>query len=194
MVLQQAITYLTRRAHETPLTVSEPLIVGVPFESAVSDSRGADVYVRDPNGEQFIVKAALSPAGQMAATVPHADLPGAYEIRFTKDAASALKMAVNVDPAESDVRGLRAEALTNALAGVECVRVLGEEQDLLASIRESRFGRELWRILLFCAVAALVAEAILARWFARRMAGKEAQEGILGSRFPGLARENVLGG
>ena len=75
-------------------------------------------------------------------------------------------MAVNVDTGESDVRGLSAEEI-EATARDLRFRVLSLSAPVAKTIRESRMGRELWRLLLLAGVLAVVAEALLARHISR---------------------------
>ena len=44
-----------------------------------------------------------------------------------------------------------------------------ERDDVAAAVRASRFGREIWATLMVIALCALFLEALLARWFVRKM-------------------------
>ena len=74
--------------------------------------------------------------------------------------------AVNVDPAESDVRALQGDALREALAGLP-LRVIAEDADVVAAVHEGRVGRELWKELLILALVLLLIEAFFAQRFSR---------------------------
>ncbi|MDP6505866.1 MAG: hypothetical protein QF886_19750, partial [Planctomycetota bacterium] len=49
-------------------------------------------------------------------------------------------------------------------------------QDLKEKIREGRVGRELWKMMLILALAALILEFALARWFVTRTEAGDASE------------------
>jgi hypothetical protein len=82
-------------------------------------------------------------------------------------------VAVNVDSRESDVRMLAGESLATAVSGLP-VQVLPPGQNLVAAIRESRVGRELWQMLMLAALAILALEGFLAWKFSRQMDVAEA--------------------
>jgi len=165
MVLQQAVTYLTRRGYETPITVSEPLIVGLPSRGALDA-----VPVRNPKGEELTVKV-TERNGQMSASLEHADLPGIYQVQYAA-AQAPVKVAVNVEPSESSIRPLRERELRTAVSKLP-VSLIEADKDIFDAIRESRVGLELWRVLMLLALAVLVVEGFLARWFSKRIAAAE---------------------
>lgn len=165
MVLQQAVTYQTRRGYEMPITVSEPLIVGLPSQGALDA-----VPVRNPKGEELTVKV-TERNGQMSASLAHADLAGIYQVQYAAGLAP-VKVAVNVEPTESSIRPLRKQELRTTVAKLP-VSLVEVDRDILDVIRESRVGFELWRVLLLLALAVLVVEGFLARWFSRRIAAAE---------------------
>lgn len=162
MLLHEAITWLGRRAHEQPLTVSEPLSLPLP---APEGTLVREVTVRDPAGRSVTLPAVLRD-GQTWAELPQVEQPGFYEVRHATD-GPPLVVAVNVSPQESDVRGLTGAALAESLAGVD-LRIVDEGEDVGAAVREGRVGRELWRELLVGAVAVLLLESSLAWWFTRQ--------------------------
>jgi len=174
VLVQQAVTYLCRRPHERPVTVGQPLILPL-----VGEEMPSGVSVTDPKGKV----AMLSPVrrdGQMWVELPQTEWSGFYEVQAGAD-APATAVAVNVDPAESDVKVLRAEDLTAAFAGTS-VRVLAPGQDVAGVVQESRVGRELWRYLVAGAFALMFLEVLAARQFWRR--GRKAAVGA--SRSAGL--------
>lgn len=173
MMVQQLATDLTRKSYETPVTVGDQVV----FEVAADDS-SRDLTVRDPRGDDIPLRI-VEKAGQKTAILDNADLPGVYTVRAfngnrTSSAAAGSspeqRIAVNVDTRESDVAVLR-DAELNAAVGRLHMRLIGEKQGIRAALTESRQGRELWRIILFAALAMLIGEAILARLFTRRVRG-----------------------
>lgn len=178
LLLRGAVTYLSRQAHERPLTVSQPLVVPLP----VSEERPvASVTFRDPKERTFTAPP-VSRDGQTLAEVAVADQPGFYEVRYA-DTAPPLFAAVNVDAGESDLRGLNGDLLTEAFQGLS-LRVVPEGENLEAVVRESRVGRELWKELLAAALVVLVLEGFLAWWFTRRAAAARAAPGGISEQVP----------
>ena len=161
MMVQQTVTYLTRKPYETPVPVSESVVFDLPAEGVP-----AALPIRDPRGEDIPVQV-TDRDGHKAAVLASASQPGVYTVRWSQN-APMLKVAVNVDPQESAIAVLRGKRLDTVLRKLP-VRLIGEGQDVRAAARESRLGLELWRTMLLVALAALAVEAVLGRWFARRM-------------------------
>jgi hypothetical protein len=124
------------------------------------------VTVIDPKGEEITVRVEDVAGGKVAA-LPHADSAGAYEARVMPGVAG-IKAVANVDAAESDIVALQGESL-NAVVARLPARLMREGEDIATIVQESRSGRELWRLLLWMALAVLVVESVLARRFVRRM-------------------------
>ena len=162
ILMNQAVTYLTRAAHERTFTVGQPLTVPLARDGNGDNS----VVFRDPNGIETPV-AVTERDGERSAQLPHPDTQGFYEIRIAAG-KRPLVAAVNVDPTESDVRCLQAEAARAPFHDME-VRTLAPGDEVAEAVRQSRVGRELWRILLILALIVLATEAFLAWLFSRRM-------------------------
>ena len=170
ILLHQAVTYLTRQAHERPFTVAEPIVLPLPARTA-----RANVTVRDPSGGESAVQV-TERDGEQAVELARPELPGFYELHYA-DRTPPLVLAVSVDPTESDAKCLAPEALAASLKGMP-VRILAEEQDIGVAIRESRVGRELWRELMMLGLLVLLVEAWLAHRFSSRIAAAAAAKGI----------------
>ena len=166
ILLHEAVTYLTTRSHERPFVVGEPLILPLPARSVQTS-----VVFRTPGGGELAVQV-TDRDGQRAAQYDQAGEPGFYEMRQA-EAASPTVVAVNVDARESDVKVLAPDSLSTRLSGLP-VRVLSPGEEMVPTIRESRVGRELWRILLVLGLAMLALEAYLAFRFSRQMSAGEA--------------------
>jgi uncharacterized membrane protein len=160
MLVQQAVTCLTRKTHEIPLTVGEALTFDLPPEV---DAKS--VTIVDPKAEQLAVRVTEQNGGKVAG-LPSADLAGLYEVRYAPS-APALKAAVNLSATESDVVALEGRALDTAARQLSS-QLLEEGRDVRAAAEASRSGREIWRTLLALALLALVVEAVFARRFVRR--------------------------
>lgn len=178
ILLHQSVTYLLRQEHERSFTVGEPLTLSLPREAVQSN-----VLVRDPTGKDLPLQVAERD-GQRLVTYSSPEQPGFCEIRYAAG-IPPLVAAVNVEPAESDVRALMGSELTAALRGLP-LRILGWGEDLTLAIRAGRVGHELWRTLLILGLVFLVLEAFLARYFTRRTS---ARAGTLARS----AREELLG-
>ncbi|MFW6163006.1 MAG: BatA domain-containing protein [Planctomycetota bacterium] len=170
ILLHQAVTYLTREAHERPFTVAEPLVLPLPGRTAQ-----ASVTVRDPGGGESPIQV-TERDGEQAVELARPDLPGFYEIDLG-DRSAPLVLAVNVDATESDVACLTGESFGEVLSGVDA-ELFADGGDLVAAIRESRVGRELWRELLVLALIVLLVEAFLAHYFSRRIARAAEAKGV----------------
>ncbi len=169
ILLHQAVAYLTRQAHERPFTVGDPMLLPLPATTTL-----ASVLVRDPEGKENPIQV-TEQGGQKLLEFTGDLLPGFYDIKYAAD-APPIVAAVNVDPAESDVRVLSPEALATALKGLPVHTVpWGEELGVL--IQQTRVGRELWRYFMLAALAVLALEAFLANRFTRRISpgGREAR-------------------
>ena len=161
--LHEAVTYLTRRAHERQFTVGEPLAVAVPSQAA-----GEQFVLHAPDGEVTSIQAVETAGGRIARCgLP--EVPGFYRLAY-EQGADPLMMAVNVAPTESDVQALTAEDLADAVADMP-IRVLAGD-DLFAEVTQGRTGLEMWRVLMVLALAVLCLEALLARRFSGRLAGE----------------------
>jgi hypothetical protein len=161
MMVQQAVTHLTRKPHENPTIVGEPLTFGLP-----PDVQAKTVAVLNPKGEEISVTV-KEDNGSKSAVVTATDYAGVYELTAAAN-IPGLKAVANVDPQESDIRVLDGGELTAAASRMRA-RLVGEKESMVAVARESRSGRELWRMLLIFALGALATEAVLSRRFVRRM-------------------------
>lgn len=165
ILLNQAVTYLTRQAHERQFTVGEPIVVPLPEREVTQN-----VVFRDPAGKATPVQPTKRDGNRVAESPPTQNA-GFHEIQHN-GTGLPLTAAVNVDAAESDVKTLYGTALTKALRGLP-IRVLSPDADVMATIKQSRVGFELWRILMLLALVVLLVEGYLAHRFSRRMAIRE---------------------
>jgi hypothetical protein len=159
MLMQESLTHLTRREHERPVLMDEPLVCRLP-----QGSTAGVVSMRGPDGRQRLFQvterdgARFADCGKPAA-------PGFYEANI--DDKTPLLLAVNVNPAESRVATLDAEALARAFTGLKVD--MPPAGDLAQYIKQSRIGFELWKHALALALVVLLVEMLLAWKFARRM-------------------------
>ena len=160
ILLHEAVTYLTTQSHDRPFLVGEPIIVPIPARSVQTS-----VVFRSPRGNELAVQV-TDREGRHVAQYDQGAEPGFYEMKG--DAPVPTVVAVNVDPKESDVKVLSAERLSDRLAGLP-VHVLTTGEEMVPAIRESRVGRELWRMLMLAGLLVLALEAYLAHRFSRSL-------------------------
>jgi hypothetical protein len=181
-LLHQAIKYLAGHVQRPAWHVAgEPVNPSVLFASAgANDAAGRT--------EPSAARVALSPSGarlpvpgegSRQAFVPTEQ--GFYEIRSAagEGAESGRRLlAVNVDPAESDLARLDPAELATAVRQGPAVASGGEARQLSPEDRERR--QALWWYLLALAVLALGAEALLAGRLSRRRSPARAVSEVAG--------------
>lgn len=172
ILLNRAVTYLTARDFEQPLTVGEAATLNFPGE--FNQTR---VTMVCPGGKTVDLPLTRKGAALRAA-MEYPPEPGFYEVQVPKTtvlvglAAAGLPrlLAANLRPEESNVACLQHAEAVNALDGLP-LKIFSPGQALGEAITESRIGIELWRYLLLAGLAILLAELLLAHLFARRMQG-----------------------
>ena len=169
MLMHETMAYLTAHSFDKPLTVGEPLGLALP-----KDCTQNSLIFRDPAGKEISVQV-TDRDGRKAAEIANTDAVGFYEIQTPS--GGTLAAAVNVPPAESDVRCKSAAEMSVPLAGLG-VQILSESSDLPAMIKQGRVGRELWRWLMALGLAVLAVEMYLARRFTQRMSVGDSSTGV----------------
>jgi hypothetical protein len=93
------------------------------------------------------------------------DRPGVYDVQAGETLVR--RVAVNVDPAESDLRVVppdSAAARLQAALGTPVRPVAGgEAAEVAETLRTQQAGTEIWNVFLLLALAVLVAEMMVAR-------------------------------
>ena len=133
------------------------LTAGVPASLTFPGLPGEERF--ELRGEQAIVPAAESAAAGFQIKIPALDIPGAYELWHGTHRMTAV--AVNIPARESDLQPAREDSYEPILGGTRTT--VREEASVQAAILEGRFGRELWKLCLFLALAFLVAEMLVGR-------------------------------
>lgn len=139
--------------------VGQPLVKPLPLAEA-----SKRVTITDPAGAATVLRPLVDERGATV-TLDRASRAGFYRLKVEDGTEDVF--AVNRDVAESDLRSLDEPALKKALP-VANWSWIGLNDDLATALRESRQGIELWRHLLFAALALLVLETMLAQVFGRR--------------------------
>jgi len=151
---------LSRKSHEAATIVSQPLVFDLPPSETSST-----VKIIDPAGNESQAHVS-GQDGRKAVLVTSADLPGIYQM-LPENGGPPLKLAVNIDPAESMTAVLDGRFLDELAASLS-LGVVDAQTDLGAALRANRHGREIWRHLILAALALLVLEAIFSKWLVRR--------------------------
>lgn len=160
MILQQALTHLTSRIDAYQFRVGDSAAIAM--NGVKAESR---VQLVDPRGRESTVKVAIR-EGSAPAVPVETEMPGIYRAEVAEGSASSI--AVNIHPAEADVKVMLAPALERAI-GFEDVHVVAPTDALTTVIKHNRIGKELSRLLLILAVLLFLAQSWLARYFTRRM-------------------------
>ena len=85
--------------------------------------------------------------------------PGIYSLKSSEETLSLL--AFNIDRAESSAETITPEEIAELL-GID-VRTITPGTDMKTSIKEARFGRELWKEFLIAALILLIVESLLGK-------------------------------
>jgi len=134
--------------------------------SMATDAVGSSPTLTGPDGKTQVGRAETVD-GQSEIDLGLVESPGFYELRLRED-TEPVALAVNVDPAESDVSALEAEMLLAALDGLDII-VITPPADVESIIVTKRVGYEFWRVLLTLGLVALLGQAVLADRFSRRI-------------------------
>jgi hypothetical protein len=161
MMVQQSVMSLSRKFHEVPSMVSQPLVFELP-----SADKSTSVKIIDPTGKESKVQVS-GYEGRRAGLVSSADRPGIYEMK-SENGQFSLKLAVNVDSTESVVAVLEKQSL-DEIANRLSLSVVDGENAVSGAVRTNRVGREIWRTLIITALGLLVLESLLSMWLVRRV-------------------------
>jgi len=171
VVVPAALSYLAQ--YEEPeawYTVGRMMDVSLPLASllrqgetgAVDTARSASGVVVAPSGRQTAMGEGGSPTVELAEQ-------GFYSVRMQGASGRPFTVAVNLDPAESDLTPLPPEQFVANATGRAAVTLAGESlerPDLTPAEIEKRQG--IWWFLLVLAAAALLAESVLSNRLSRR--------------------------
>jgi len=138
-----------------------------------------DVMARSCGPEALVSKiTVISPGGNFTATAApegrrsrlkfeDTDLAGVYELKMARGAATDRDLfAVNVDPAESDLRRIGPQELKRTFPDFR-FRYLTGSAELGGTLADTLAKSDLWKRLLLAALALMCVESILAQRFGR---------------------------
>jgi len=159
-LIQRLVSHLaTQGAGEAALLVGQPVRVGL------KDGKGDEVFeLTDPTGKTTEVKARKENNGVVVESAPTRE-PGLYEMK-AKDSSEAQRFAINLNPAESDLKPLaesEVEKIATRHEGM-LVRSFDAYQRL---DRSRRHGTEMWQAFLIALLVLLFGEVLLAQRIAR---------------------------
>ena len=126
----------------------------------------ARAVLTDPDGvahDVAVVRRGLRGVAEWTET----SKPGLYTL--AAPGGEIVHFAVRAPPAESDLERLTSAEL-DALAAELKATVVRSREEYAELEQKRRFGRELWRPILFAVLGLLLGEVALQRWFARRSA------------------------
>lgn len=180
VTLLELVQYLARRGnYPRALLAGETLAVTLPAdEFEPSASFQSPAFPEEPAWPAAVRTSGGALGERVTFEGPPATKLGyfAVELRPRDGAAETRPLAVNLDPAESDLAAATAAELDAALAGVPH-EYIGAADRFLSGDREAR--RELWRTLLLTLVAVLMGEQLLAWWFGAAERGQwSARRGV----------------
>jgi hypothetical protein len=160
-LLYRSVYYLSAGAS----VAGEQLVAGEPGELRITGvAPGTSLRLVGPEGSE-VAPDQRSLFGATLLTVGRTlDLPGVYDVRA--EDRLVRRIAVNVDPAESDLR-----TATPDSAAATLQRVLGtpvqsldntNSENVAETLRTQQAGTELWNVFLLLALGFLVAEMLVA--------------------------------
>ncbi|UCE67576.1 MAG: BatA domain-containing protein [Candidatus Zixiibacteriota bacterium] len=132
-------------------------VVGLPFRWTVESTAGEYSLIAPDNTAERLKTAGTSSRVYVSGAVYKE--PGIYTLKSDGETVSLL--AFNVDPVESDINRTETDDI-NEILGIE-TRELDSNSDIKTSIKEARFGRELWKEFLAIALLLLIFESLLGR-------------------------------
>lgn len=154
------------------LTVGEPITLPANLASLTEP-----VYIINPRGNIFKVLPSFTrtevEGSETDSGIPHiifenTELSGIYTLKMKpaaekeeKLSSSDIYFALNVDTKESDLTPIDARVLKGLIKSAEFSYFKGTD-NVLSTINEHRFGREIWRYLFIFVLTFLVCESILA--------------------------------
>ncbi|MEN8774121.1 MAG: BatA domain-containing protein [Akkermansiaceae bacterium] len=154
MLMQQIVTYLSGREFE------QPRIVGDSLSLSYVDQPDASDAVFDTPSKESITVPVRKHRNQFVAMLENCREAGFYTARVSVQ-SPGMPIAVNVDPAESNVASLSASDLNKNLEGIE-ITVANSREELASIISNNRTGRSSWRYFLIASLIILIIESLLA--------------------------------
>jgi hypothetical protein len=161
-LLYRSVYYLSAGAS----VAGEQLVAGEPGELRISGlPPGTSLRLVGPAGTEVAPEQRSLFGATLLRVGRTLDRPGVYDVQAGETLAR--RVAVNVDPAESDLRVVppdSAAARLQAALGTPVRPVAGgEAAEVAETLRTQQAGTEIWNVFLLLALAVLVAEMMVAR-------------------------------
>jgi hypothetical protein len=160
-LLYRSVYYLSAGASVD----GEQLVAGEPGELRVTGlPPGTSLRMVGPEGSEIAPEQRSLFGATLLEIGRTLDMPGVYDVRTGERVVQ--RVAVNVDPAESNLRATTPDSASAALREVlgAPVRALAEAgtEDVAETIRTQRAGTELWNVFLLLALLLLATEMLVA--------------------------------
>ncbi len=160
-LMHQIVSYLAAGpASQRIVRVGQPITSRFDLNDA-----GKPVRLTRPGGASQVLRTAMGPEG-VVFTYADTSRAGIYHVALGGDGKSDA-FAVNRSAQESDLSWANEARIGGALGSTKTQFARGSD-DVLATVRRGRHGVEVWRGLVWSALALLLLEALLARRFGRR--------------------------
>ncbi len=155
-LLNRSVVYLSGAA----AAEHEQLLVGSEIEFASERiAAGSTLAMEIPDGTRVRAKPEVA-AGRYVVRFNQTWTPGIYKL-FDAETLIA-QWAVNYDASELKPGTFEIDALDSRLAETQAV-VIERDANIAEKLKETRFGRELWKTLVFIALLAILLETVLSR-------------------------------
>ena len=163
ILMQQAVTHISSRPGQNDFLVGDSPQLPVSGQEVKSS-----VSLTAPDGSSREVR--LTESNSSVAVCPiEADATGFFTVE-TSD-SSTIALAVNVNPGESETRGIQVADLEQSMAGAKFRIIPRGANNLVSEVKESRKGMEISRTLLILALIIFILQGYLAKIFTNRMTG-----------------------
>ncbi len=116
-------------------------------------------YIQDPENRSIVVAPEIK-NDKISLVLESAPLPGIY--RFSQNSTLLGLRAVNVDTRESDFTQISEQKIEDFFPLAK-VQVINDIHALEQVVSRSRFGRELWKVMIALALGLILVEMILAK-------------------------------
>ena len=170
-LIHRSVVYVSPRdEQQTSFITGDAPVIRI---RSTAENRGTEgqYTLAYPDGNEEILQPTVTtvshdgPSPWLTFTLPPLQLPGLYPVKRGTNTLEIV--AVNVDGHESDLRPLPPDAAGEAWNRLgfdpAAVRRVSPDERLQASILESRFGLELWKHFVVCALLLALAEMLIAR-------------------------------
>jgi SAM-dependent methyltransferase len=126
---------------------------------------GKSIKLATPENKEIFLKPNFS-GDRLEVEINETSVPGIYNIMT--DSTSVDRLAINLDPQESNLRQIKKEELEKMLAGFNLVW-LDRDENMLDKVKSARYGKELWQSFLWAILVLIFAEMFLSRTTKREM-------------------------